>query len=166
MTFKHLFYRSVYPINKYLGTWGRKHGISMKYFWARGNWPNLDNPKNLSEKVLSLMCKPEFLSYADLADKVKVHEFIRRKGLDQILLKHYQVWDSPFDITNEDIAKLPDKFILKPNNGSGGHVYCRDKNKFELSKAQKTLQTALDFAHGYFLEPHSLVSTKNLYIGL
>lgn len=163
MTLKYLVNRLLYPVDKYLGTYGRKHGMSIKYYWARGKWPNLDNPSNLSEKILSSMCKPEFLKYADLADKVKVHDYIRAKGLGEILLRHYKVWDSPRDITVEDIQQLPDKFILKPNNGSGGHVYCRNKSDFNLPKAQRTLQTALNFARGYFLEPHYLIIEPKVY---
>lgn len=163
MTLKYLFNRALYPIDKYLGNWGRKRGMSMKYYWARGNWPNLNRPQNLSEKILASMCEPQFLKYADLADKVKVHDYIKSKGLDSILLKHYKIWDSPFDITLEEIDQLPDKFILKPNNGSGGHVYCRDKNDFDLQKAKQTLQGALDRAKDYFLEPHYLKIAPKVY---
>lgn len=160
MTLKYLFYRLVYPIDKYLGKWGIRHGVALKYYWARGKWPNFDNPQNLSEKVLKSMCEPKFLGYADLADKVKVHDYIKKKGLGNILLKQYKVWNSPEEISIED---LPDKFILKPNNGSGGHVYCRDKSQFDIEGAKTTLQKALDFAKGYSLEPHYLKIEPKVY---
>jgi hypothetical protein len=153
----------MFPLYKYCGTWGRKHGMALKYYYARGKWPNLKNPQNLSEKLLASMCEPQFLKYAELADKVKVHDYIKSKGLESILLKHYRVWDSPNQITREEIEKLPEKFILKPNNGSGGHVYCRDKKTFDLEKAKQTLQSALDRAKDYFLEPHYLKIEPKVY---
>ncbi len=143
----------VYGLLPHFGNVGRKLGISIKYYNARGKWPNLKNPKNWSEHILSSMCSPEFLKYAQYADKVKVHDYIKRKGLENILLKHYKIWDSPNDI---NIEELPDKFILKPNNGSGGHVYCRDKSKFDLEEAKMVLQRALTYAKEYFYEPQYL----------
>ncbi len=154
MSLKSKVYGALFPIYKYCGTWGRKQGMACKYYYVRKRWPNFDHPQNLSEKVLSSMCKPEFLKYADLADKVKVHDYIKKKGLEDILLKHYKVWNSPDDIC---IDELPDKFILKLNNGSGGHVYCRDKKTFDLEGAKKKLQAIWNLEkEEYFLEPHYL----------
>lgn len=144
------------PLCKHCGNLGREMGVSLKYYYERGRWPNLKQPHDLSEKVLSSMCKKDFLKYANLADKIKVHEYIKSKGLEHILLPHYKVWDSPDDISVEDMKALPSKFILKPNNGSGGHVYCRDKNNFDLDKAKETLKNALIFAKDYYFEPHYL----------
>jgi hypothetical protein len=75
-------------------------------------------------------------------------------------VEHYRTWDTPDDIT---LDNLPDKFILKPNNGSGGHVYCRDKDSFDLDKAKKTLKAALAMAKEYYLEPHYLKIEPKVY---
>jgi len=163
MSVRSKFNRMLFPFYKHCGTWGRRRGMALKYYYARGKWPNLDNPQDLSEKVLVSMCQPEFLQYADLADKVKVHGYIKSKGLEHILLKQYKVWDSPSEITLKEIEKLPEKFILKPNNGSGGHVYCRDKKTLDLEKAKHTLQEALDRAKDYYFEPHYLKIEPKVY---
>jgi len=136
---------------KHTGRFGLKNGLKIKYHRARGQWPDFDNPQNLSERILASMLTDKFLTYADLADKVKVHDYIKKKGLEKILLKQYAVWNSPDDIT---IENLPNKFILKPNNGSGGHVYCRDKSIFDLEKAKSTLKENLERACDYYFEPH------------
>lgn len=138
---------------RYFGKWGRKQGMSLQYYHARHRWPDLDNPKDLSERILSSMLKDSFLKFSDLADKVKVHEYIKSKGLEKILLKQYAVWENVDDIS---IDHLPDKFILKPNNGSGGHVYCRNKALFNLIEAKKYLKDNLMRAKDYFFEPHYL----------
>lgn len=145
---------------KYFGNSGRKLGISIKYHFARGRFPNLKNPKNLSERILSSMCKPEFLRYSDLADKVKVHQYIKSKGLGHILLEHYAVWNSVDEI---DVSDLPNKFVLKPNNGSGGHVYCRDKSRFDLVEAKRYLHENLERAEDYFFEPHYLIIEPKIF---
>lgn len=147
------FKRIIFAVCKHTGEWGRKKGMAFKYYSFRHRWPNLDNPQDLSEHILSNMCKPDFLKYADLADKVKVHDYIKSKGLGHILLKHYKVWESVDDISIDD---LPNKFILKPNNGSGGHVYCRNKKSFDLDAAKKYLRDNLFRAEDYYFEPHYL----------
>lgn len=153
MTLKGLLSDFLFFVYKHTGTWGRKKGVALKYHFVRHRWPNLDHPQDLSEHILSDLCKPEFLKYADLADKVKVHDYIKEKGLGHILLQQYKVWDCVDDIIIDD---LPEKFILKPNNGSGGHVYCRDKKSFDLEEAKKYLKDNLQRAEDYYFEPHYL----------
>ena len=160
MTLKELVSNVLFVVYKHTGSWGRKKGIELKYHFVRHRWPNLAQPKDLSEHILSMMCKPEFLKYSDLADKVKVHDYIKSKGLENILLKQYKIWDSVDEI---DISELPSKFILKPNNGSGGHVYCRDKSKFDLDKAKKYIQENLQRAEDYYFEPHYLLIEPKIF---
>ncbi len=124
---------------------------SYLYHGTRGRWPNFKNPQDISARILGSMQKKNFLKYADLADKAKVHEYIKLKGLGHILLEHYALWDS---VDKIDLTEMPEKFILKPNNGSGGHVICRDKSNFDLESAKVTIQAAFDMAKHYYFEPH------------
>ena len=103
----------------------------LQYFRQRGVWPDFDNPKTLSERLLSARVKPSFDRYSVYADKVLVRDYVKSQGLEHILLKHYGVWDKPEDI---DFDALPDKFILKSNNGCGNHIICTDKSKLDCQK--------------------------------
>lgn len=94
----------------------------------------------MSEKLIASMLSPAFDRNAPYADKVKVRDYVREKGFGDILLDHYGVWERPEDI---DFASLPDKFILKANNGCGGHVICKDKSQLDIPAAIKTLNRAL-----------------------
>lgn len=149
--------KSIHPsifINKvcsHLGKPGVKLWYRLNFWMTRKRWPHLNHPKDLSERILSSMLTKDFLKYADLADKVKAPEYVRSKGLGHILLKHYGVWSNAYDIK---LDSLPDKFILKPNNGSGGHVICRDKSTFDLEKAKAFLQRNLDRGCHYAFELH------------
>jgi len=62
---------------------------TLRYYCNRGHFPNFNHPKDLSERILASMLSKDFLKYADYADKVKVREFIKAKGLENILLKQY-----------------------------------------------------------------------------
>lgn len=141
----------ILKICQHTGKVGMKAGMAIKYHYVRKRWPNFSKPQDLSERILSSMQKDSFLQYADLADKAKVHKYIKAKGLENILLKHYALWESVDEI---DITNMPDKFILKPNNGSGGHVICRDKKTFDLDAAKKTIQCAFNMVKSYYFEPH------------
>ena len=146
--------------SRYLGRYGRYIGVSIQYYQLRRRFPNLINPRNISEYILSSLCKTSFLQYADLADKVKVREYVKSKGLGCLLLEHYAVWDNVDDI---ELSDLPNKFILKPNNGSGGHVYCRCSKTFDLIKAKQILRENLSRAKEYFYEPHYLKITPKIF---
>lgn len=111
---------------------GGKNNYRLRYYHQRKRWPNLKNPKDISEILIASLFSPEAATYADFVDKVRVREYIVKKGFPDILLKHYGVWEDPADI---DFDILPEKFILKANNGSGGHVVCKDKATFDKEAA-------------------------------
>lgn len=81
-----------------------------------------------------------------------MREYVKAKGLEDILLKQYGVWENanqiPFD-------QLPDHFILKANNGSGGHYICTDKLKMNIPVVIKEMNATLEGAsHLRNTEPH------------
>lgn len=114
------------------------------YYVCRKRLPNFIHPKDLSERLLSALSKPSFNKYADYADKVKVRDYVISKGLGDTLLEVYGVWKDARDI---DFDKLPDKFALKPNNGSGGHYFCKDKSKINKEEVVKQLNEALNIVN-------------------
>lgn len=123
----------------------------LRYLRLRKHLPNLKNPHDLSERIISAMYYyPGFEKYAIYADKYRVREYIESKGLGSTLLKHYGVWDKPEEIPFES---LPEKYILKANNGSGHHYICKDKSKVDKEKAIATLNLSLQNGINH-IEPH------------
>ena len=130
----------------------RKLLYKLQYFHQRGRFPNLKNPKDISEHILSEMMKPNFVSkYSDYADKIKVRQYLKDKGLEQILLKHFGVWTDANEI---DFDKLPDKFVLKTNNGCGEYVFCRNKSTLDIKKSVKLINKTLHLPYYFNKEPH------------
>ena len=119
---------------------GDKLTAKLQYFRHRKKWPNFTHPADLSERLLSARFKPDFDKFAPYADKILVRDYVKSKGLGHLLLKHYGFWDKPEDI---DFESLPDKFILKANNGCGNHYVCTDKNKLEFKEVIATLNHSL-----------------------
>ena len=121
---------------------------SLRYLHNRGHWPNLKHPKDLSEILISRILKGKMLKYAPLMDKIKVREYVKSKGLEDTLLKHFHYWDNAEDVSTD---QLPDKFVLKTNNGSSGKevFICRDKALFILDDVKRQLSKALKTHYDY-----------------
>lgn len=138
MSYRELFERII----------GRKWMYYIRYYHQRKCWPNLTSPHNISEILISRILNDEMVKYAHLVDKIQVREYIKSKGLDRILLKHYHYWDDANDIKEEE---LPETFVLKTNNGASGKdiFICRDKNRFDLENAKKQLAKAQKKVYEY-----------------
>lgn len=120
---------------------GAKMNYRLRYYHQRGHWPNLKHPEDMSEILISKMFdEPVCRQLSQYVDKVAMRDYVKSKGLEDILLKHYGVWDKPEDIPFDE---LPNHFILKSNNGCGNHVICRDKSTFDREKAIETLHLAI-----------------------
>lgn len=131
---------------------GQRVNYTIRYYRHRHRLPNFKHPQDLSERILSAMLSKDFLKYADYADKVKVREYIKSKGLEKILLEQYGTWE---DATQIDFEKLPDKFILKANNGCGGHLICTDKKELDIPATIQLMNATLKGAtHLRHTEPH------------
>jgi len=128
---------------------GSRINYSLRYFHNRKHFPNFKNPKDLSERLLASMLSPSFKQYAKYVDKVKVRDYIRSKGLENILLKHFGIWENPEDI---DFSSLPEKFALKTNNGCGNHVFCKDKSALNIEDSINKLKQSLKSVE-YTMEP-------------
>lgn len=148
---------------------GAKTNYKLRYYHQRGHWPNLKHPSDISEYLINNLFTPERTEYlSQFVDKVNVRNFIKEKGLESILLNIYGIWDRPEDI---DFESLPNKFILKSNNGCGNHVICRDKKVFDISNAIDILNNAIEMGkknvepHYHYIQPkvycEELIETPN-----
>lgn len=131
---------------------GQKMNYIIRYYSHRGHLPNFKHPKDLSERILSSMLSKDFLKYAPYADKVKVHDYIKSKGLEDILIKQYGAWSDANEIP---FNELPNRFILKANNGSGGHVICTDIKNLNIPEVILKMNATLkEVSHLRNTEPH------------
>lgn len=152
-----------------LKLFGRRVVFIFRYIVLRRRIPNFKKPNNLTEIIISRILTNKTIHFAEYADKIKVRDYVKSKGLESILLKHYNYWDNANDIK---IEELPSKFVLKTNNGEGGHnvIICRDIKNFDLKNAKYKLNLALmrkykyDYQYNY-IKPkilcEELIETDN-----
>lgn len=90
--------------------------VYIRYALRFKRFPNLKHPKDLNEKILYQKLYTDTSMWSELADKVKVKDYVRKCGLEKILIPSYVAWDNAAQI---DLEKLPNSFMLKSNNGDG-----------------------------------------------
>ncbi len=105
--------------------------LKKMYKYDTGKKLNLKNPKTLNEKIQWLKINDNLPIKTQLADKVKVRDWVKEKIGEEYLkpmLWHGENFDDiPWD-------KLPNSFYLKANHGWKWQVWIRDKNKLLNNK--------------------------------
>ncbi len=97
---------------------------------------NLNNPQTFNEKLQWLKLYYHNPLMTKCADKVTVRDYIAEKIGEQYLVPCLGIYDNPNDI---DFDKLPSKFVLKVNWGSGQNIIVRDKSKLDIESTKKML---------------------------
>lgn len=110
--------------------------LKLQYRIKMGKKLNLKNPQFWTEKLQWYKIYYRDPLMTQCADKYEVREYIKSKGLENILNKLYAVYDSANQL-NLDL--LPKSFVLKTTNGSGTNILCKDKSQLNLVKVQKSL---------------------------
>lgn len=116
--------------------------IECKFYLNLGYRLNINNPRSFNEKLQWLKLYRRHPMLTDLVDKVKVKKYVSEKIGNEYVIPTIAVYKTTEEI---DIARLPDKFVLKCNHNSGGLTICRDKLKLDLKKAKRDLNKSLKF---------------------
>lgn len=97
---------------------------------------NLKDPKRYTEKLQWYKLYYRNPVMHKCVDKYAVREFVRERGLEDILVPLYGRYDS---IDEVDWEALPDSFVVKTTFGGGGLdvVLCRDKKELDIEAIRK-----------------------------
>jgi len=90
--------------------------LKLKYFFLYKHFPDLENPKLFSEKIIWRMLYEQRPIFQQISDKVALHDYIKDKGLERFLPQRYFVSQ---DIDSVDFNSLPNTFVIKPSHTSG-----------------------------------------------
>lgn len=119
-----------------------------------GKRANFSNPRDLNEKIQWLEFYTDTRLWSTLADKYAVREYVTNRIGEQYLTKLLGKWTNAEDI---DFNDLPEKFVIKPNNGSYDVIVVNNKNEANLEEIRKKLSHSINNPFGYDNgEPHYL----------
>lgn len=123
------------------------------YHRITGDWLNIDKPITFNEKIQWLKLYDSTDLKTKLADKFLVREYVADKIGGEYLVPILGVWDSLEEI---DFNKLPNKFVLKANHGSGWNIIVKNKSLFNREEAAKKFNLWLkkNYAFQYGFELH------------
>lgn len=114
--------------------------IKMVYRIYFGVYPDLEHPKNYSEKLNWLKLHDRQPQYTEIVDKYTVKQYISGIIGEKYVVPTLGVWDRFEDI---DFDALPNQFVLKCTHDSGGLVICRDKPRLDKAKARRKISASL-----------------------
>jgi len=135
-----------YLYNKFLEKRWYEDEVKLSFWKNTKHILHLNDPRTFNEKIQWI----KLFGYTDemtrLADKYLVREWIKEKIGEEYLIPLLGVWTKPENI---ELDKLPMKFILKANHGSGYNYLVEDKSKcnydYILSVANKWLEENFSF---------------------
>lgn len=113
----------------------------LKSLWKRtfGYELDLKHPNTFNQKLQWLKLYDRKTEYTLMVDKYRSKQWVDDKIGEQYIIPTLAVYDSVDEI---NLAKLPEKFVLKCNHDSGNVVICKDKPTFDLQGAKEKLAAA------------------------
>lgn len=121
--------------------------LKRKWRHAMGKELDLDNPKTFNEKLQWLKLYDRRPEYTIMVDKYLVKDYIANKIGQGYIIPTLGVWERFEDI---DFKELPKQFVLKTTHDSGGVIICKDKFKFNITKARRIINKSLK--RNYYFE--------------
>lgn len=130
-------------ILKYLSFVPDKPMLKMQYRLKLGRWPDFKNPKRYTEKIQVYKMYYRNPVVGTCSDKYEVRQYLEKKGYGWMFPALYGVYDKAEDI---DFDKLPERFVIKTNDGGGGDniIICKDKSRLDIPQTIKDLNSWLN----------------------
>lgn len=114
------------------------------YKRSQGRELNLRNPLTFDERQwwLKLYYRDPLMTRC--TDKIEVREYVKEKGLEEILLPLLGIYSNPAEI---DWEQLPSAFYLKTNNSSATNIRCDRRTNFNAKGVSRRLALYLRRNH-------------------
>ena len=110
--------------------------IRLQFRVSVGYWPNLERPRTFNEKLQWLKFNDIHPEYTQLVDKIEAKKKVQSIIGEKYVIPTIGVWNTIDEI---DWDKLPNQFVIKATNDSGGVVVCKDKSKLDVEAAKNKL---------------------------
>jgi len=131
-----------------------------------GYWPNLSNPQTYNEKIQWLKLHDKHAEYTQMVDKIEAKSYVSSIIGKEYIIPTIGIWNSVDEINWDS---LPNRFVIKATNDSGGVVVCKDKSHLDINEAMKKLSklggrdyTIVSKEYPYKNVPHRFIAEEYL----
>ena len=126
--------------NGLLGFIPDKLYLKIAFRFETGYNINFKHPRTYNEKLNWIKLYDRKEEYKLYADKYLVRYIVKDRIGESYLIPLIDVFDSYKEINFE---KLPNKFVIKSTNGSGGttNIICRNKNEININDTLKIIKS-------------------------
>src|SRR5690625_5133983 len=116
--------------------------LKIQYFIKHKRKLNISPPKQFTEKIQYYKLYYRNKNMPNCVDKYNVRKYIKTKGLEDILIPLYGLYDNVNDI---DFFDLPNQFVMKTTNGGGGIniIICKNKRELNINYVKETMKNWL-----------------------
>ncbi|MBR2240742.1 MAG: glycosyltransferase [Clostridia bacterium] len=135
--------------------------INIENFKTYKRFLNESNPEYFGEKIQWLKLYGNLEKYSDYVDKYVVRDYIKQTIGEEYLIPLIGVYSNSSEI---DYSKLPEKFVLKINNGSGFNIIVKDKDKLNIKKTNKKLDKWMSNKYYKIKKENQYKNVKNKII--
>lgn len=119
--------------------------IKLQYKISTGRKLNLQAPMRFTEKIQWYKLYYRDPLMVQCSDKYGVREYVKSKGLKDILVPLYGVYNRAEEINFEE---LPSSFVLKTTNGSHTNILCKNKRDLDIKKVELNLNVWVNTWNG------------------
>lgn len=140
----------------------------IRYYHWYHKWPDLDDPKRFTEKMMWLTYYNKKYNKKLIQrtyDKYLVREYVKNKGLESILVPLYGNYKNAGEI---DFNTLPKEYILKATQSSGQNIIVIDNNKLNFEQITRHIEKWLkqkkwvDRFQGYYYTKEETINCEEL----
>jgi hypothetical protein len=129
-----------------------------QYFQRHGFYPDLQNPKDLSEKTLWLKLHDRSALHSLCADKIRARGYVASQLGPEVIIPEILVSYDAADINPETITA--ERFVIKTNHDQGGIFICRDRASFDWDEARRKIAKRLTINKYYEFREHQYKSIR------
>lgn len=114
--------------------------LSIQYYIKLNRQLNLKNPERFTEWLQWYKINYRNPLMPKCVDKYEVKKYVKGKGLERLIIPTLGIYNSGNEI---DFDMLPNKFVIKTTDGSGGQniIICQNKNKLDIKETKKKLDS-------------------------
>lgn len=111
--------------------------LKLLFYHRLGYKLNLNNPQTFNEKLQWLKLNDQREEYSTMVDKIEAKKYVASIIGEKYIIPTLGIWDNVNEI---EWDSLPNQFVIKSSDDSGGVIVCKDKTTLDIEKARKKLQ--------------------------